>query len=100
MSKSNNKKQQAVDASLVAGLKKDQASLPTLMILGKSYTVAEAVTVLETRAAKTAAAQAAKAARQTAMQAEETEILATKRLRFCPPARGQGTVGAVGVSMS
>jgi hypothetical protein len=77
-SNSSNSKRETSDSKIAAGLSQNQASLPALMILGKTYTVADAVTVLQSRIAKTNATVANKAAWQASVQAENLEIAATK----------------------
>jgi len=79
MSTSNSSSgRQAADTKLVSGLTQNQAGLPTLLILGQTYTVAQALTVLQTRIAKATASATAKAAATAAAQAEEQEIASTK----------------------
>ena len=68
----------AADTKIVSGLTQNQAGLPTLLILGQTYTVAQALTVLQTRIAKATASATAKAAATAAAQAEEQEIASTK----------------------
>ena len=78
MSTSSSSKLQTSDGKLAAGLQQSQANLPALMILGKTYTAAVAVTVLQQRIALRSASTSARAAWQAAMQAEAEETANTK----------------------
>jgi hypothetical protein len=73
MTTSSSSKLQTSDGKLAAGLQQSQANLPALMILGKTYTVAVAVTVLQQRIALRSASTSARAAWQAAMKAEAEE---------------------------
>ena len=78
MSTSSSSKLQTTDGKLAGGLQQGQANLPALMILGKTYTAADAVVVLQQRIAKRLASTSARAAWQAAMTAEAEETANTK----------------------
>jgi hypothetical protein len=66
------------DTKLVAGFQQNEANLPALMILGTTYTAAQAVAVLQARIAKETATTTTKAAWTAAVQAQEQELATTK----------------------
>jgi hypothetical protein len=66
------------DNKLVAGLQQNEANLPALMILGTTYTAAQALAVLQSRIAKETATTTSKAAWAAAIQAQKDEMAATK----------------------
>ena len=68
----------AADTKIVSGLTQNQAGLPTLLILGQTYTVAEALAILQGRIAKATAAAFMRAAATAAAKAETQQIASTK----------------------
>jgi hypothetical protein len=74
----NRTQQQAADQKLIDGLKKNEQTVPSLLIAGTSFKTADVIATLHARLATSNAAQSARAPWQTAVKADRDERKNTK----------------------